>query len=50
MTMKAEPVDMSPRAIAQRLDKMRALYELMKYLAQFKPLVDEAEKARRSKG
>lgn len=40
---------MSPRAIAQRLDKMRALYDLMQYLAQFKPLVDAAEAARKRK-
>jgi hypothetical protein len=44
--MKNEPVDMSPRAIARRLDEMRALYDLMRYLAKFQPLVEAAEQAR----
>lgn len=47
---KDDDIDMSPRAIAQRLDEMRALFDLAVYLAQFKPLVDAAEKARASKG
>jgi hypothetical protein len=42
MTAKSEPVDMSPAAIAARLDKMRALFELMKYLSRFRP-VDGAD-------
>jgi hypothetical protein len=45
-----EPVDMSPRAIAQRLDKMRALFDLMRYLAQYRPVVEEAERARKPDG
>ena len=52
--MKAKPVDMSPRAVARRLEKTRALCDLMAYLAQFRPLVEAAEKAahqaRESKG
>jgi hypothetical protein len=42
MTAKSEHVDMSPAAIAARLDKMRALFELMKYLSRFRP-VDGAD-------
>jgi hypothetical protein len=48
--MKDESVDMSPRAIARRLDEMRALYDLMRYLGTFKPLVEAAEQARKSGG
>ena len=36
MTTKAEPmVDMSPRAIAARLDEVRRLYRLVMYLRRF---------------
>lgn len=38
MTTKAEPtVDMSPRAVAARLDEVRRLYRLMMYLQRFAP-------------
>lgn len=43
--MKNEQVDMSPRAVAARLDTMRALYDLMKYLVQFRPVEAAAEPA-----
>jgi hypothetical protein len=46
--MKADQVDMSPRAIARRLDEMRALYDLMRYLGKFRPLVEAAEQARKA--
>ena len=45
-TMKAE-IDMSPRAIALRLDEMRALYDLMRYLSQFRPKGETEAKLRR---
>ena len=45
--MKNEPVDMSPRAVSRRLDEMRALYDLMQYLARLHPLVAAAETNRR---
>ena len=31
-----EPIDMSPAAVAARLEQVRALYKLMVYLRQFK--------------
>ena len=39
--MKDDHLDMSPRAVAARLDTMRALYDLMKYLGKFRPATDE---------
>lgn len=45
MTTKPEHIDMSPRAVAQRLEAMRALCDLMSYLARFQPLVAAAERA-----
>ena len=42
--MKNDPVDMSPAAIAKRLEEMRALCDLMSYLGRFRPLVEEAER------
>jgi hypothetical protein len=41
-------IDMSPRAIARRLDELRALYDLMRYLGRIRPLVEAAEKTRDS--
>jgi hypothetical protein len=49
MTMKDDPVDMSRRAVAQRLEQMRRLCDLMSYLAQFRPFVEAAENARKAK-
>ena len=46
-TMKNEHVDMSPRAVAERLDTMRALYDLMKYLMKFRPVETAAERSER---
>jgi hypothetical protein len=38
-TMKnGEQVDMSPSAIAARLDEVRALYRLTSYLVRFRPV------------
>ena len=37
MTKTPEPVDMSPRAVARRLDEVRALCRLVRYLGQFQP-------------
>jgi hypothetical protein len=34
MTNKREPIDMSPVALARRLEQVRALYKLMVYLGQ----------------
>lgn len=34
--MTRDEIDMSPRAIAARLDDVRALYRLMLYLGKFK--------------
>jgi hypothetical protein len=36
-------VDMSPEAVASRLDDVRALYRLMVYLGQARPLPPESE-------
>jgi hypothetical protein len=33
--MTQDEIDMSPRAVAARLDEVRALYRLMLYLAKF---------------
>jgi hypothetical protein len=49
MTKKADPVDMSPRAITQRLETMRGLCDLMIYLAKFRPLVEAVEAARKAR-
>jgi hypothetical protein len=35
---KREPIDMSPRAVALRLDDVRDLYRLTQYLARFRPV------------
>ena len=35
MTTRREPVDMSPDAIARRLEDMRQLYKLMQELKKF---------------
>jgi hypothetical protein len=47
--MKDEAVDMSPLAVAKRLEQMRRLCDLMSYLAQFRPLVEAAENERKTK-
>jgi hypothetical protein len=47
--MKRDPVDMSPRAIALRLDEVRDLCRLTEYLVKFRPLVEAAENDRKSK-
>jgi len=36
-TTNNEPVDMSPAAIARRLDEVRRLNLLMRYLATYRP-------------
>ncbi len=36
MTTNADPIDMSPDAIARRLEEVRALHRLMQYLAGFR--------------
>jgi len=36
--MTQDEIDMSSRAVAARLDKVRALYRLMLYLGKFKPV------------
>jgi len=41
--MKDDPLVLSPRAVARRLDEMRALSDLMNYLAKFRPAVEAAE-------
>ena len=46
--MKVDPFNLSPPAIAQRLDNMRALFDLMRYLAQFRPFVEVAERGRKA--
>jgi hypothetical protein len=46
---RTEHVDMSPRAITNRLEKVRRLCDLMSYLAQFRPLVEAAENERKAK-
>lgn len=40
---KDEPVDMSPRAVARRLDEVRDLFRLTEYLAGFRPVERETE-------
>ena len=47
--MKDDPLDLSPRAVARRLDEMRALSDLMTYLAKFRPLVEAAEREAKAK-
>jgi hypothetical protein len=47
MTKAPDEVDMSPAALARRLDEMRALYDLMKYLERLAPLVEAADNPRR---
>ncbi len=53
MTVNPEPIDMSPPALALRLEQMRALYKLMVHLGGAKPIEplgssdDAAEVARR---
>jgi hypothetical protein len=42
--MKDNQVDMSPRAVAQRLDELRALCDLTSYLGRFRPLAEADEK------
>lgn len=37
---KREPIDMSPRAVALRLEDVRDLYRLTQYLAKFRPVDD----------
>ncbi len=37
-TKNADHVDMSPTAVAARLDEVRALYRLTSYLARFRPV------------
>jgi len=41
--MKNETVDMSAHAVAARIDTMRELYDLMKYLARFRPVEPDRE-------
>ena len=36
--MTQDEIDMSPRAVASRLDGVRALYRLALYLGKFKPV------------
>jgi hypothetical protein len=36
--MKADSIDMSPPALARRLEQMRALYKLMIHLRHAKPI------------
>jgi hypothetical protein len=36
-----EPVDMSPRAVARRLDEVRELFRLTEYLSKFRPVKQE---------
>lgn len=43
MKRKPEPIDMSPPAIAQRLEAIRRLCDLTSYLAQIRPLIEAAE-------
>ena len=45
--MKADHIDMTPHAVAVRLEKIRSLCQLMHYLAQFRPLVEAAENSRK---
>ena len=33
-----DDIDMSPQAVALRLDSVRALYKLTSYLSKFKPI------------
>lgn len=43
--MKREPIDMSPRAVARRLDEVRDLFRLTEYLVKFRPVQTAAERA-----
>jgi len=36
--MKADSIDMSPLALARRLEQMRALYKLMVHLRHARPI------------
>ncbi len=45
--IKDDPLDLSPRAIARRLDEMRALSDLGTYLLKLQPLAKAAEAARK---
>jgi len=38
MTTTAETIDMSPAALAGRLEQVRALYKLMVYLGRARPV------------
>lgn len=47
-TNLAEPVDMSEAAILRRLEQVRALYKLTRYLRQFRPAApSQADSERR---
>jgi len=46
--MKHEPVDMSPRAVALRLEEVRGLFRLTEYLAKFRAALEAAEQARKA--
>lgn len=37
---KPEPIDMSPRAVARRLDEVRELTKLTDYLSRFRPVTE----------
>jgi hypothetical protein len=41
MTAKRRPVDMTPEAVARRLDEVRQLCRLTRYLATFRGVEDE---------
>jgi hypothetical protein len=41
MTKRDREIDMSPEAVARRLDEVRALYRLMRYLGRFKAIEPE---------
>ena len=44
---KPEPVDMSPRAVALRLDEVRDLVRLTDYLQKFRPVEQDNEPQRK---
>jgi len=41
--IRNEPVDMSPRAVARRLDEVRDLWRLTQYLVRFRPVEPGSE-------
>lgn len=47
--MNREPIDMSPRAVARRLDEVRDLFRLTEYLAKFRPVKSEGDPAEADK-